>query len=250
MTVMRRHQREVLVDHAEAGGDGVPRASRTRPPGRRRGCCPRPAGTGRPGCSSACSCPRRSRPAARGPRRGRRSKSTWSLATKPGEPLDDAPHARPRAAGHSRTGSRGSAAFTSRSRAVPRQDDGRNDAAPRRQVVLRGALSCSSWRQLGGDAVGPPVHADVHSLPGAPGGNWSRSDWTSCAPAARIRCRVVLHRPGEHVEAVELARLASWPGCPSPAGRPQRAGRRCPVRRLAVHEPEEAHGPESASKYS
>ena len=63
-----RHQHEVLVHHADARRDGVVGVwildLLAVGPGSR----PRPAGTGRRGCSSAWTCRRRSRPAGRGSR--------------------------------------------------------------------------------------------------------------------------------------------------------------------------------------
>ena len=67
-----RHEHEVLVDHPDAGRDGVARIVERDRPGRRSGSRPRPAGRGRTGRSSGSSCRPRSRRAARGSRPARR----------------------------------------------------------------------------------------------------------------------------------------------------------------------------------
>ena len=63
-----RDQHEVLVHHPDADLDGVARRAQVERLAARTGSRPRPACTGRRGRSSASTCRRRSRPAARAPR--------------------------------------------------------------------------------------------------------------------------------------------------------------------------------------
>ena len=78
-----RHEHEVLVHHADAGRDRVPRRADLRPARRRSGSRPRRAGPARRARSSAWSCRRRSRRAGRGSRQAATTRSIWSLATRP-----------------------------------------------------------------------------------------------------------------------------------------------------------------------
>ena len=79
-----RDQHEVLVHHPDPRVDRVLRRAERDGLAVQRGSRPSRACRARRGCSSASTCRRRSRRAARAPRRGASSKSTWSFATMPG----------------------------------------------------------------------------------------------------------------------------------------------------------------------
>jgi hypothetical protein len=90
-------QHEVLVDHADAGGDGVlGRADRHRAC-RRRGSRRHRRGRSRRGCSSASTCRRRSRRRCRGSSRARPERDV-AVGVHRAEALVDADAARPRPA--------------------------------------------------------------------------------------------------------------------------------------------------------
>ena len=76
-------------------------------------------------------------------------------------------------------------------------------------TVGRGPSTGSGQESGGNSAVMPSVHQYMHVLhsePGAPGGNWSRSDCSSLlAGRQQLLAGVVVDRAGEHVEPTELA---------------------------------------------
>ena len=82
----------------------------------------------------------------------------------------------------------------------------------------------------------------LHSLPGAPGGNWSRSDCSSFAPAGRISLPVLSligpaktsNRPNVPASILASVSLTFWTSASGRSATPLVDG-------LAVHEPEQAH---------
>ncbi len=83
----RRAERQLLVDHDDAGARGCRAARRNAAAGRRGAPRRRRAAGRRPGCSSASTCRRRSRRSRHGPRRRRKPTAMRSSASTPGKRL-------------------------------------------------------------------------------------------------------------------------------------------------------------------
>ncbi len=81
------HEHEVLVDHPDASGDGIARSGEVLRLAVEADLPGRWACRARTGCSSACSCRRRSRRGGRGSRRLATRRLTSSLASTPGNCL-------------------------------------------------------------------------------------------------------------------------------------------------------------------
>ena len=164
-----------------------------------------------------------------------RSKSTWSLATTPGNGLT-----MPRS---STTGTGLATAVDPCSLTRVPVSSRRALRARARTLRRRARCAYAERRQLGGDALVPPVHAGLALGAGGTGRELVEVGLLELlAGGEQLLAGVVRQRPGEDVEAAEVAREHLGQRVLDLAEVRRRQVGDALARRLAVHEAEQAHG--------